>query len=89
MDTGNDKTKNGPSTQSDDYLWDGSGEPDPEIQKLEGLLGKFRHDSPAPVFPEIARRPAMGIFFMGYSLGECSCSPAWPQQPRPLQRSLS
>ena len=36
-----------------DYLWDGSGEPDPEIQKLEALLGEYRHDSPAPVFPEI------------------------------------
>jgi len=39
----------------DDYLWDGSGEPDPEIQKLERALGRFRHDRPAPVFPEIPR----------------------------------
>ena len=62
MDTGNDKTKNGPPTKSDDYLWDGSGEPDPEIQKLEGLLGKFRHDSPAPVFPEIARDRRWAFF---------------------------
>ena len=38
-----------------DYLWDGSGEPDPEIQKLEALLGEYRHDSPAPVFPVIVR----------------------------------
>ena len=30
-----------------------SGEPDPEIQRLEGLLGKFRYDSPPLVFPEI------------------------------------
>jgi hypothetical protein len=41
------------STKSGDYLWDGSGEPDPEIQKLEALLGKYRHDSPVPVFPTI------------------------------------
>jgi hypothetical protein len=34
-------------------LWDGSGEPDPEIQRLEALLRKFRHDRPAPAFPEI------------------------------------
>ncbi len=27
----------------DDYLWDGSGEPDPEIQRLETLLGRLRH----------------------------------------------
>jgi len=26
----------------DDYLWDGSGEPDPEVQKLENLLGRYR-----------------------------------------------
>ena len=41
----------------DDYLWDGSGEPDPEVQKLENLLGRYRHDKPAPSFesiPEIA-----------------------------------
>lgn len=39
---------------NDDYLWDGSGEPDPEIQKLESALGKLRHNRPAPEFPEIA-----------------------------------
>jgi hypothetical protein len=38
----------------DDYLWDGSGEPDPEIQKLETVLGRLRHSRPAPAFPEIA-----------------------------------
>ena len=39
---------------NDDYLWDGSGEPDPEIQKLEKTLAKFRHEGQAPEFPEIA-----------------------------------
>jgi hypothetical protein len=53
MDTGNNRTENGPPTNSDDYLWDGSGEPDPEIQRLEALLEMFRHHRPAPVFPEI------------------------------------
>jgi hypothetical protein len=38
---------------NDDYLWDGSGEPDPEIQKLEGALAKFRHQGKAPEFPAI------------------------------------
>jgi hypothetical protein len=32
---------------NDDYLWDGSGEPDPEIQKLEDTLGRFQHNQPA------------------------------------------
>jgi hypothetical protein len=53
MDTGNHQTENQPLARGDDYLWDGSGEPDPEIEKLEALLGKFRHDRPAAVFPEI------------------------------------
>src|ERR671925_186802 len=43
----------------DDYLWDGSGEPDPEVQKLENLLGRYRHDQPAPVFDQaVVERPA-------------------------------
>jgi hypothetical protein len=28
---------------NDDYLWDGSSTPDPEIQRLEMLLAEFRH----------------------------------------------
>ena len=35
---------------NDNYLWDGSGEPDPEIQRLENALGRFRHHRPAPDF---------------------------------------
>src|SRR5213080_2325893 len=43
----------------DDYLWDGSGEPDPEVQKLENLLGRYRHDQPAPAFDQLSEeRPA-------------------------------
>ena len=38
----------------DDYLWDGSGEPDPEVQKLENVLGRYRHDQPAPAFDKLA-----------------------------------
>ncbi len=29
---------------NDDYLWDKSGEPDPEVQELENLLSRFAHD---------------------------------------------
>ena len=36
-----------------DYLWDGSGEPDPELQKLERALGQFRTTAEAPLFPAI------------------------------------
>lgn len=37
---------------SDDYLWDGSGEPDPEVQHLESVLHRLRHDRPVPDFTE-------------------------------------
>jgi len=43
---------------NDDYLWDGSGAPDPEIQKLEKSLSTFRHRGQAPEFPEISPAPA-------------------------------
>jgi hypothetical protein len=39
-----------------DYLWDGSGQPDPEIQRLEHALGRFQHNGPAPSFPKIEPR---------------------------------
>lgn len=35
----------------DDYLWDGSGEPDPEVERLEFVLGKLRLHRPAPEWP--------------------------------------
>jgi ferric-dicitrate binding protein FerR (iron transport regulator) len=50
-----------------DYLWDGSGEPDAEILKLERVLGKFGHSGRAPQLPEDflaareARAPRQGL----------------------------
>ncbi len=35
----------------DDYLWDGSGEADAEVARLERALGKFRHAGRAPELP--------------------------------------
>jgi hypothetical protein len=40
-------------TPRDNYLWDGSGPPDPEIERLERALGRFRHKPSAPLFPQI------------------------------------
>lgn len=62
MDTANNKSDNEPAANSGDYLWDGSGEPDPEIRKLETLLVKFRHDRPAPILPQSALRRRWGLF---------------------------
>ena len=44
--------------RNDDYLWDGSGEPDPEVQKLEQALGRFRHKGVAPSFDSVTIVPA-------------------------------
>ena len=41
----------------DNYLWDGSGEPDPQIQELEQILGKLRYQ-PQPL--EIPSQVAIG-----------------------------
>lgn len=41
---------------NDDYLWDKTGEPDPEIEHLEELLGRFRHEAKAPELPVTSRR---------------------------------
>jgi hypothetical protein len=37
-----------------DYLWDRSGDPDPQVQELENLLRTFRSTRPPPDFPEIS-----------------------------------
>jgi hypothetical protein len=34
------------SDRHDDYLWDGTGEPDPDVVRLEQVLGTLRHDGP-------------------------------------------
>lgn len=55
---------------SDDYLWDKSGTPDPEIEQLEQLLGDLRYRRPsgnlplpqsAPVSSRSTFRPAFAI----------------------------
>jgi len=51
----------------DDYLWDKSGEPDPEIEKLEHTLGRLRAEGEPSfgaepvVLPARARPPAIWI----------------------------
>ena len=43
--------------ESEDYLWDGSGEPDPDIQELESILGTLRHKGSAPKLPVRSSSP--------------------------------
>ena len=49
--------KNTPADE-DDYLWDGSGEPDPEVVRLEALLAPLRHRRSAPALPARSSRLA-------------------------------
>jgi hypothetical protein len=59
----------------DDYLWDGSGEPDPDVQKLEKTLGRCRHDRPAPSFEQVQvvrpekNRPRSLRFRLSFAFG--------------------
>jgi len=39
---------------NDDYLWDGSGEPDVDVSHLEALLGRYRSAAPMPDFRRVA-----------------------------------
>ncbi len=40
-----------------DYLWDKSGSPDEDVQRLETLLGTLRSRRPAPALPAPSRAP--------------------------------
>lgn len=53
--TGKDSLAKNQEDQNNDYLWDRSGNPDPELQNLETMLGEFRHNRPTPVFPVPSR----------------------------------
>src|SRR4051812_4783219 len=37
---------------NDDYLWDGSGVPDTDVERLEQMLGRLRGTSRVPTLPE-------------------------------------
>ena len=41
-----------------DYLWDGSGEPDPELQRIEESLAQFRHRGGMRDFPAAGFLPS-------------------------------
>jgi len=41
---------------NDDYLWDKSGEPDPEIKELEEILAPLRYQPKPLIIPETPKR---------------------------------
>jgi FecR-like protein len=42
---------------SDDYLWDRSGTPDPDVERLEQMLGRLRSAPPVPDIARLGRKP--------------------------------
>jgi len=47
---------------SDHYLWDKSGEPDPELEQLEHLLGGLRYQPRALDLPAVPRRRVLSPY---------------------------
>ena len=48
---------------NDDYLWDKTGQPDPEIQQLEEILGTLRYQPKPLVLPADVRVPRRRNYF--------------------------
>jgi hypothetical protein len=46
------------TTERDAYLWDGSGEPDPEVARLESLLAPLGHRGTMPALPPRVAAPS-------------------------------
>ncbi len=46
---------------SDQYLWDRTGDPDPEVQELERLLSPLRHQARPLDFDAVAAEPRRGL----------------------------
>jgi hypothetical protein len=51
--------------EPEEYLWDGSGPPDQDVQRLEQLLGRFRHSQPLRELPELRRTWWEGLWWSG------------------------
>ena len=52
-----------------DYLWDGSGEPEPELQRIEKSLARFRHGGVAPDFSTVELERRNPSFFVRLTSG--------------------
>jgi len=54
-------------TETDErsYLWDGSGEPDPDVVRLETVLGQLRHRGNPPKLPDRQPRAFRTVWLVG------------------------
>ena len=72
----------------DDYLWDGSGEPDPDVEQLERLLGGYRYQArplDARFEQQLAvRRPFFWVKYAAAAVILIALAGAWWLVPRDL-----
>ena len=59
--------------RDNEYLWDGSGEPDPEVVRLETLLGALRHHG---VPPDLPARESRQSRFLTWRVGALATAAA-------------
>src|SRR5689334_16485059 len=72
----------------DDYLWDGSGEPDADVEQLEKLLGSYRYQ-PRPLDVRFeqqlaTRRPFFWVKYAAAAVILMALVGAWWLVPRTL-----
>jgi hypothetical protein len=75
-----------------DYLWDGTGEPDPDVEKLEQMLGAFRQEVPPPGFEvRPAAAPRAGWWALAAAVGVIALLVGWmvSRPGRPMVRVAS
>ena len=53
---------------NDDYLWDKTGQPDPEIQQLEEILGTLRYQPKPLALPKDLRVPQRRNYFPMFAI---------------------
>jgi hypothetical protein len=71
---------------SDDYLWNRSGPPDPEIERLEKLLAPLAHEAP---LDEVRRKRRAPWFVIGVAIAAAAAVAIYLAQPRSQPRSQS
>ncbi|MFN2385862.1 MAG: FecR domain-containing protein [Thermoanaerobaculia bacterium] len=65
----------------DRYLWDRSGPPDPEVERLERALSPLRHSGAAPAIPD--RRRVSPLWAIAAAVAAAAVLGAWLLRPRP------
>ena len=73
---------------NDDYLWDRSGEPDPDIERLERLLAPFAHDGRALRSANRRGRRWVGFLFLAAAVLATATVVVWYQVEPPDQLEL-